>query len=164
MTVDAVSLAGVAAIGFASAFQPFTPVEVYLVGVIATTSLAPVPAGLVAAAGQTAGKAVIFLATRGLLRGALLRRIVERQRDREPTRRSAFRDRMGSLVALLDRPRYAALLLSASAVTGIPPLIAATVYVARTPMSLPTFAALCLVGRCIRFVVVALAPTLVLPP
>ncbi|MEV0714436.1 hypothetical protein [Asanoa sp. NPDC050611] len=161
MSVDAVSLAGVAAIGFASAFQPFTPVEVYLVGVVATTNAAPVPAGLVAALGQTAGKLVIFLATRGLLRGTWLQRIVDRQRG--AARRSAFRDRMAALVALLDRPRYAAALLFASAVGGIPPLLATTVYVARTPMPVSLFSAFCLSGRTIRFVVVALAPALVLP-
>ncbi|GAA1878308.1 hypothetical protein [Asanoa iriomotensis] len=161
MSADAVSLIGVAAIGFASAFQPFTPVEAYLVGVVATSNAAPVPAGLAAALGQTAGKVVILLATRGLLRGSWLRRIVDRQRG--PTHRSAFRDRMAALVALLDRPRYAAAMLFASAVAGIPPLLATTVYVARTPMPVSVFSLLCLTGRTIRFVAVALAPALVLP-
>jgi membrane protein YqaA with SNARE-associated domain len=161
MSADAVSLVGVAAIGFASAFQPFTPVEAYLVGIVATSSAAPVPAGVVAALGQTAGKVAVLLATRGLLRGAWLRHIVDRQRA--PARRSAWRDRLAAVVALLDRPRYAAALLFASGVAGIPPLLAATVYVARTPMSVPVFTALCLTGRTIRFVAVALAPTLVLP-
>ncbi|MEV4539733.1 hypothetical protein AB0J82_38760 [Asanoa sp. NPDC049518] len=158
MSADVVSLLGVAVVGFASAFQPFTPVEAYLVGLTATTDTAPLLAGLVAAVGQTTGKVVIFLATRGLLRGSLLRRIVDK--PSKPSRPSAFRDRMTALVALLDKPRYSALLLFASATAGIPPLIAATVYVARTSMSLPVFATLCLAGRTARFVAVAYAPDL----
>ncbi|SNS93160.1 membrane protein YqaA, SNARE-associated domain [Asanoa hainanensis] len=159
MSADVVSLAGVAAVGFASAFQPFTPVEAYLIGLTATTETAPLAAGVVAAIGQTAGKVVIFLATRGLLQGKLLRRVVEK--PAKPSRPSAFRDRMTKLITLLDRPRYSAALLFASATAGIPPLIAATVYVARTPMSLPVFATLCLTGRIGRFVAVAYAPGLV---
>ncbi|MDG4820875.1 hypothetical protein O7635_03285 [Asanoa sp. WMMD1127] len=160
--MSAVSLAGVAVVGFASAFQPFTPVEAYLVGVMATTGTAPVAAGVAAAVGQTAGKVLIFLATRGLLRGSLLQRIVDR--TRRPARRpSAFRDRMTALIALLDRPRWSAALLFTSAVAGIPPLIAATVYVARTPMSLSLFTILCVTGRIVRFVALAFAPALVLP-
>ncbi|GIF66120.1 hypothetical protein Ais01nite_41550 [Asanoa ishikariensis] len=159
MSADVVSLAGVAAVGFASAFQPFTPVEAYLIGLTATTDAAPLLAGVAAAIGQTAGKVVIFLATRGLLQGSLLRRIVDK--PKKAARPSAFRDRMTALVALLDKPRYSAALLFVSATAGIPPLIAATVYVARTPMALPVFAILCLTGRIVRFVAVAYAPGLV---
>jgi membrane protein YqaA with SNARE-associated domain len=50
--------------------------------------------------------------------------------------------------------------LLVSAVTGFPPLLAASVYLGRTPMRLITFAATCLLGRTIRFVTIALAPQL----
>ena len=146
----------VALVGFASAFQPFTPVEVYVVGVMATTGAAPVLVGVAAAVGQTGGKVVVFLASRGLVRWSFVRRMIDRERPPSPIRR-----RMAALVALLDRPRWSAVMLLLSAVTGIPPLIATTVYAARTPMRLPVFALLTLVGRTVRFVVLALTPALV---
>ncbi len=145
-------------VGFASAFQPFLPAEAYLLGVIATTGAAPVLVGLAAAVGQTAGKAVVFLAARGLVRWSFVRRLIDRPRPVKPP--SAFRRRMTALIALLDQPRWSVALLSVSAVAGIPPLIATTVYAARTPMRLPVFAAVTLLGRSVRFVVLALAPGL----
>jgi membrane protein YqaA with SNARE-associated domain len=64
------------------------------------------------------------------------------------------------LVAVLDRPRQAIGVLLVSAVTGFPPLLAASVYLGRTPMRLVVFAMTCLLGRTIRFVTIALAPQL----
>jgi membrane protein YqaA with SNARE-associated domain len=151
----------VALVGFASAFQPFLPAEAYLLGVIATTGAAPVLVGLVSAVGQTAGKVVVFLAARGLVRWSFVRRLIDRPRPPKPP--SALRRRMTSLIALLDQPRWSVALLSVSAVAGIPPLIATTVYAARTPMRLPVFAAVTLLGRSVRFVVLALAPGLFMP-
>ncbi|MEV4620144.1 hypothetical protein AB0J74_15730 [Asanoa sp. NPDC049573] len=150
----------VAVVGFASAFQPFLPAEAYLLGVTATTGAVPVLAGLAAAVGQTGGKAVVFLASRGLVRWSYLRRLVDRPPPAKP--RSPFRRRMTALIALLDQPRWSAALLLLSAVVGIPPLIATTIYAARTPMPLPIFAVLTLTGRSVRFIVLALAPGLLM--
>lgn len=150
----------VALVGFASAFQPFLPAEAYLVGVTVTTGAAPVLVGLAAAVGQTAGKVVVFLASRGLVQWSFVRRLIDRPRSTKPP--SAFRRRMTAFIALLDRPRWSAAMLLLSAVVGIPPLIATSIYAARTPMRLPVFAALTLLGRSVRFVVLALAPALVM--
>ena len=64
------------------------------------------------------------------------------------------------LVEVIDRPRQATGVLLVSAVTGFPPLLAASVYLGRTPMRPVAFAATCLLGRTIRFVTIALAPQL----
>ncbi|GIF49577.1 SNARE associated Golgi protein [Asanoa ferruginea] len=150
----------VALVGFASAFQPFLPAEAYLVGVTATTGAVPVLVGLAAAAGQTVGKVVVFLASRGLVRWSFVRRLIDRPPSPKPP--SALRRRMTALVARLDEPRWSAAMLLLSAVVGIPPLIATTIYAARTPMRLPVFAALTFAGRSVRFVILALAPALVM--
>jgi len=64
------------------------------------------------------------------------------------------------LIAVIDRPRQATGVLLVGAVTGFPPLLAASVYFGRTPMRPAVFAATCLLGRTIRFVTIALAPQL----
>jgi membrane protein YqaA with SNARE-associated domain len=49
-----------------------------------------------------------------------------------------------------------------SALVGMPPLLVTSVYAAGTPMSAATFGAICLVGRSVRFIAIALAPQLVM--
>jgi membrane protein YqaA with SNARE-associated domain len=66
------------------------------------------------------------------------------------------------LLVLLDRPALAAPILLLSATTGLPPLMAASIYAAGTRINLPLFVAACLVGRSIRFIAIAYAPQLVL--
>ncbi|MFG1872876.1 hypothetical protein [Micromonospora arborensis] len=156
-----------AAVGLLSAFLPFTPAEPYLIAAVATTGAPPVALGVAAAAGQTAGKILIFLAARGAIRSAWLQRRLSRRPPAAPRRPG----RLGLLLArpkaagarlveVLERPRQANGMLLVSAVTGLPPLLAASVYLGRTPMRPVAFAATCLLGRAIRFVTVALAPQL----
>lgn len=141
-----------------SAFLPVAPVEPYLVALAAGGQ--PVVAVSVAAAvGQTAGKVLIFLAARRTLRSDRLRRWISR---RAPTRfpeRSRLRW-VSRLLALLDRPALVVPTILASAVTGVPPLLAVSVHAARTRVSAPVFALCCLAGRAARFTVVMLLPGL----
>jgi membrane protein YqaA with SNARE-associated domain len=65
-----------------------------------------------------------------------------------------------AMTTLLDRRWLRAPIVFASALTGVPPLLATTVYTAQTPMPASTFAAVCLLGRSIRFVAIAAAPQL----
>jgi membrane protein YqaA with SNARE-associated domain len=153
-----------AAVGFLSAFLPFTPAEPYLIAAVAATGAPPVALGVAAAAGQTAGKVLIFLGTRGAFRSPWLQRRLSRPAP-EPSGRWATmlagpRAAGARLVAVLDRPREATGILLLSAVTGFPPLLAVSVYLGRTPMRPVVFAAACLLGRAIRFVAIALAPHL----
>ncbi|MBB2947744.1 membrane protein YqaA with SNARE-associated domain [Actinoplanes lutulentus] len=179
------------AVGFLSAFLPFTPAEPYVITAVLTTEAPPVALGLAAAAGQTAGKVLIFLAARGALRSAWLRQRLDRHPptppgppDAAPTppgRPDAVPSppglpdavptspgRLGTLLArpkaagarlieVMDRPRQATGMLLLSAITGFPPLLAASVYLGRTPMRPAVFAAMCMLGRAIRFVAIALA-------
>jgi membrane protein YqaA with SNARE-associated domain len=66
------------------------------------------------------------------------------------------------LLALLDRPGLAAPVLFLSAVTGLPPLMAASIYAAGTKMHLSVFLIACFTGRAIRFIAIACAPQLLL--
>jgi hypothetical protein len=62
------------------------------------------------------------------------------------------------LIILLDRPVVAAPTVFLSAVVGMPPLLVTSVYAAGTHMSAATFGAICLVGRSVRFIAIALVP------
>lgn len=210
-----------------SAFFPVTPVEPYLLGLVAATGYGPVGLGIAAAFGQTIGKTVIFLGARGVIRSERLHRLTKfvfrrkrvraaspepvgastpgmseaspsgaddassspkgppsrfrqglrrvagpmRERLRRwsgPVRRRARRlagpvkAAATKLTDLLERPALTVPILFLSAVTGIPPLIATSVYIAGTRISTPVFAVVCLVGRSVRFIAIAYAPQLIL--
>jgi membrane protein YqaA with SNARE-associated domain len=152
-----IAVLAAAAVGLLSAFLPFTPAEPYLIAAVTTTGAPAVALGVAAAAGQTAGKVLIFLAARGAIRSPWLQRRLSRRTPTAPGRLGTAGTR---LVAVLDRPGPATGVLLVSAVTGFPPLLAASVYLGRTPMRPALFAATCLLGRTIRFVTIALAPHL----
>jgi membrane protein YqaA with SNARE-associated domain len=173
-----------------SAFFPITPVEPYLLALAAATEYSPIALGVAAAVGQTIGKTTLFLGARGAFRSARLRRWVEAAEERRDRRRaSAAREDVATgsgtastatdvrvrrgpfaaliatgrrLLALLDRPSLAVPILLLSATTGLPPLMATSIYAAGTRINLPLFVAACLVGRSIRFIAIAYAPQLVL--
>jgi membrane protein YqaA with SNARE-associated domain len=162
-----IAVLAAAAVGLLSAFLPFAPVEPYLLAAVAATGAPPLALGVAAAAGQTAGKVLIFLGTRGAIRSPWLRRRLSRRTPAAPEppgRWGAMLARPKAagarLVEVIDRPRQATGVLLVSAVTGFPPLLAVSVYLGRTPMRPLTFAATCLLGRTIRFVTIALAPQL----
>ncbi|GIJ44912.1 hypothetical protein Val02_17980 [Virgisporangium aliadipatigenens] len=159
--------------GTMSAFLPATPVEPYLLGLMATTDAHPVPLGIAAALGQSAGKLIIFLSARGVLNSSRLRAWRDKRaavpapevaRERTSFRRMLARvgDAGRRLLALLDRPALTVPIVLLSAVTGLPPLLITTVYAARTAVSGTVFGLTCLVGRSARFVAISVAPTLFL--
>jgi hypothetical protein len=162
-----IAVLAAAAVGLLSVYLPFSPAEPYLITAVATTGTSPVALGVAAAAGQTAGKVLIFLGARGAIRSSWLRRRLRARTPgtpRPPGRLGTVfarpRAAGARLVEVLDRPRHATGALLVSAVTGLPPLLAASVYLGRTPMRPVAFAATCLLGRTIRFVAIALAPQL----
>jgi membrane protein YqaA with SNARE-associated domain len=162
-----IAVLAAAAVGLLSAFLPFTPAEPYLIAAAATTDAPAVALGVAAAAGQTAGKVLIFLGTRGAIHSPWLQRRLSRRTQTAPkppgrlaTMLARPKAAGARLVELIDRPRQATGVLLVSAVTGFPPLLAVSVYLGRTPMRPAVFAATCLLGRTIRFVTIALAPRL----
>jgi membrane protein YqaA with SNARE-associated domain len=66
------------------------------------------------------------------------------------------------LLVLMDRPVVAVPTVFLSALVGVPPLLVTSVYAAGTRMSAGTFGAVCLAGRSIRFIAIALAPQLIM--
>jgi membrane protein YqaA with SNARE-associated domain len=63
-------------------------------------------------------------------------------------------------VALLDRPQLAVPIVFCSATAGMPPLLAVSVYAARTPIRASVFGLVVFAGRALRFVALALVPGL----
>lgn len=166
-------------VGGVSAVLPILPIEPYLLGVVATTSANPILCGLAAGLGQTAGKTMLFLSARGLLRSRTVARwrvrvtagpehhtgpLADPNPGATRASKAALRGRIAGvgrrLLDLLDRPRLSVPLVFLSAVTGVPPLLATSVYAARTRITAPTFTLVCLLGRSLRFAAVAGAPHL----
>ncbi|GAB7046868.1 hypothetical protein [Catenuloplanes indicus] len=152
-------------VGAVSAILPITPVEPYLIGVVAATDEPPIPLGIAAGIGQTAGKLLLFGTVRGAVRSERLRALIARKVPARPAgtgRTRVLLERTRVVMQTLDRPRQAVPILFASAFLGFPPLLLVTVYAARGPMSVTMFTAVCLAGRCARFVAIALAPAALL--
>ncbi|GAA3218994.1 hypothetical protein [Actinocorallia longicatena] len=151
------ALAVTTLLGAVSAVLPVAPIEPYLLGAAVTTGVPPACLGVAAALGQTAGKLLIFLLSRGALRSGTAGRLL-RRRLREPAGSSRAR----TALATLDRPRHAVSLLLVSSATGFPPLLMTSVYLARSPMPAGLFTVVCLLGRSLRFTALAFAPGLFL--
>lgn len=144
-------------VGAVSAVLPVTPVEPYVIAAVATTGASAWIVGTAAAVGQTAGKLLIFLTARGVLRSAWLQ---QRLAPSAPRRSGRIRRWTTAALRRLDHPRQAGPILFASALTGLPPLLVTSVYAARTSMSAAVFGVTCLCGRAIRLSVLASAPHL----
>jgi membrane protein YqaA with SNARE-associated domain len=170
-------------VGAVSAVTPFLPVEAYVVGLALTRSPSVAVAGAVAAAvGQTVGKVVLFQTARSASSSRWLQRLRARgakeaaevaaaaaepvvdPADR-PGRRvlhllgAGVRRANAAGIALLSGRGGPAVVLVSGAI-GIPPLLAIAFYAGTSRMSVRAFVVPCLVGRTIRFVVLALLPDL----
>jgi membrane protein YqaA with SNARE-associated domain len=170
-------------VGAVSAVTPFLPVEAYVIGLAVTHSTTVAAAGAVAAAvGQTVGKVVLFETGRSASSSRWLQRLrdrgakeaaevaaagVARELDPAggPVRRASRRLGAGlrranaAGIALLSG-RWGPAVVLVSGAVGIPPLLAIAFYAGTSRMNVKAFAVTCLVGRTIRFVVLALVPDL----
>jgi membrane protein YqaA with SNARE-associated domain len=138
-------------VAFVSAWLPVVNIEVYLVGLLATTSVTPWSMSLAAAAGQTGGKVLMFLSARGVLASPWVRRRLQRGAGGRAQRWTAWvtaraEGWVGVAVVLL------------SAVVGLPPLLLVSVVAGTTRMPVLAFAGSCLVGRWLRFFLLLTAP------
>lgn len=141
------------AVAFVSAWVPFIPIEAYLLALLSRTSVTPGWMAIAAAAGQTTGKALIFLSARGIVRSE---RILRWRAKRE--HRNAAR--WGSWVTTKMDGKGGLPVVFLSAVVGMPPLLLLTVIAGGSRMSLTGFIAVTAVGRWIRFFLVLAAPGL----
>ncbi|GAA4726752.1 hypothetical protein GCM10023328_00970 [Modestobacter marinus] len=169
-------------VGAVSAVTPFLPVEAYVIGLAVTRSPTVAVAGALAAAvGQTVGKVLLFSAARGATSSRWLERLRERgareaaevaaaeragepppggpvTRALRPVTRWLGRVNARGIELLSGRWGPGVVLLSGS--VGIPPLLAIAFYAGTSKMTLRAFVVTCLLGRAIRFVVLALVPDL----
>ena len=142
--------------GVVSALVPFVNAEGYVVvsGISSIGRAAPVVLGV--ALGQTLGKVLLFLGVRRGKQFPFVRR--ERARFRQgtagPARRKLSRA-IAVLLRLVGEKRWGVPIVLLAAVTGVPPLYAVALLAGATRMRLGWFIAAVLVGRTVRFVLVA---------
>jgi membrane protein YqaA with SNARE-associated domain len=169
-------------VGAVSAVTPFLPVEAYVIGLAVAQSPTVAVAGAVAAAvGQTAGKVLLFTTARGAASSSWLQRLRDRgakeaaeiaaaeeageQPPGGPVRRALrpvgrWLKRVNAVGITLLSGRWGPGVVLLSGAVGIPPLLAIAFYAGTSKMSLRAFIVTCLLGRTIRFVVLALVPDL----
>lgn len=159
-----------AGIAFGSALLPLLSVEIFVLGLVTREPGLPwLAIGVAVAVGQLAGKLPYYLAARGSLH---LPAFLHRRPKDEPVltpRRERWRrrtKRMRSWVeAVTERchrhPHWMFSTYAVSSVVGLPPFMATSVLAGLARMSLATFLATGLIGRCIRFSVLAASPALI---
>jgi membrane protein YqaA with SNARE-associated domain len=144
------------AFGVVSAIIPVVNAEVYVLvsQVSAVAGVVPVAVGV--GIGQTIGKCLLFL---GVRRGRQFRFVREhRAAGRTAPRgrvRQAWHDALQLLLRLVGTKRWGLPITFLAAVVGIPPLYAVALLAGATTMKLRYFATVVLVGRIIRFLLVA---------
>ena len=164
MTVDSEVLLSCVAflgLGVASAFLPFVNAEAAAVGAVLRTSDRWLALVLLLAVGQSLGKILVFMGTR---RGSarISRWTAAKASGTQPTRgdvsriRRLWRSVCELMVASVERPVIGPMVIFASALVGIPPLLVVAVVAGASRASLPRFAVAVVMGRCGRFGLVAL--------
>jgi membrane protein YqaA with SNARE-associated domain len=142
--------------GLASALVPLINAEAFAVIAGARGGHAWV-AVLCLALGQTAGKLLLFESARRAT-GRLAARIARRLRSDRITARAARW--AGSIRRWLSRRRSGLPTVLVSATTGIPPLAAVSLAAGTAGLRRWEFATACLLGRTIRFAILALPTAL----
>jgi membrane protein YqaA with SNARE-associated domain len=142
--------------GVLSALVPFVNAEGYVVisSVSSIGRAVPVIAGV--ALGQTLGKVLLFLGVRRGRQFPFVRR--ERARFRRGTAgpgRRRLSQAIAFLLRLVGEKRWGLPIVLLAAVVGFPPLYAVALLAGATRMRVGWFAALVLIGRTARFVLVA---------
>ncbi|SEQ33809.1 hypothetical protein SAMN05421756_103175 [Microlunatus flavus] len=142
--------------GILSALVPLANAEGYVLvsGLSSIGHAAPVVAGVTL--GQTLGKVLLFLGVRRGRQFPFVRHQRARLRSHPvgPARRR-FRRTIAALLRLVGEKRWGLPIVLLAAVTGFPPLYAVALLAGATRMRLGWFAAVVLVGRTVRFVLVA---------
>ncbi|GAB3674329.1 hypothetical protein [Angustibacter aerolatus] len=142
------TLAGAVGVGFVSALLPFVPAEAAVTAGAVSTSgrAAAVLAGLCVALGQTGGKIVLYeLARRG-----------RRMRGRTGREHKPLKGWQARSIELLQNRWSGGGVVLLSASVGFPPLLVVAVVAGAVKLRRLDFIVCCLVGRSIRFVVLAL--------
>ncbi len=142
--------------GVLSAIIPLANAEAYVVASQMSRTAGPIAVALGIAVGQTVGKVLLFLSVRRGRRSRFARHRRAKLR-RQPAGPLRLRARMllAELLALVGQKRWGLPITFVAAVLGLPPLYAVALLAGATRMRLGYFAAVVLVGRAVRFVLVA---------
>jgi membrane protein YqaA with SNARE-associated domain len=147
-----------ASVGFGtlSAVVPIANAEAYVFASQMSRTAGPISVALGIAAGQTIGKVLLFYGVRRgrEFKGVKRRRAVLRGQRVGPTR-ARVRLLLAGLLSLVGQKRWGLPITFVAAVVGIPPLYAVALLAGATRMRIGYFAAVVLVGRILRFVLVA---------
>lgn len=147
-----------ASVGFGvlSAVVPLANAEAYVFASQMSQTAGPLSVALGIAVGQTIGKVLLFYGVRRgkEFKGVKRRRAVLRSQAVGPTR-ARVRALLAGLLALVGQKRWGLPITFVAAVVGIPPLYAVALLAGATRMRIGYFAAVVLVGRILRFVLVA---------
>ncbi|OZM74645.1 hypothetical protein CFN78_04535 [Amycolatopsis antarctica] len=156
-------------VAFGSALLPLMSIEVFVLGLVTSEpGVHWLAIGAVVALGQVAGKLIYYLAARGTIRlPAFLHDRLHRQRP-PSERKERWRLRTKRLRMLVDslrerchrHPHWMTGTYGLSSILGLPPFMATTVLAGLVRMSVSTFLAAGLLGRCIRFSALAASPAL----
>lgn len=151
-------------IAFGSALLPLISIEVFLIGLAAREPDIPwLALGAVIAVGQVGGKLIYYYAARGALcLPAFLRRKPKAPRDeRKSLRAKRIRAWFSRITERCRRhPRWMLGTYGVSSLIGLPPFMATTVMAGVVRMSPAAFVSTGLLGRFIRFSLLAAAPAL----
>jgi membrane protein YqaA with SNARE-associated domain len=142
--------------GVLSALVPLANAEAYVFASQMSRAAGPISVALGIAVGQTIGKVMLFYGVRRgkELKGVKRQRAVLRRQVVGPTR-ARVRALLAGLLSLVGQKRWGLPITFVAAVVGIPPLYAVALLAGATRMRIGYFAAVVLVGRILRFVLVA---------
>lgn len=142
--------------GVVSAVVPVANAEAYVFASQVSHTAGPLTVALGIAIGQTVGKVLLFYSVRRgkEYRGFRHRRARLRSRPVGSTR-AQLRRVLQTLLDLVGQKRSGLPITFVAAVVGVPPLYAVALLAGATSMRVGYFAAVVLVGRALRFVLVA---------
>ena len=142
--------------GYGSALFPLLNAEAYVVAAQASPRTAGIALAIALAVGQTAGKVTLFLLARKGRAVAHERRRAARRKRVPPPALSRFARLLAWLLRLVGSRRWGIPIVLMSAVLGLPPIYAVAFLAGASRMSLWWFAPAVLVGRIVRFVLLAI--------
>lgn len=151
-------------VAFGSALLPLISIEIFLVGLAMQQPHIPwLILGAVVAIGQVAGKLIYYYAAKGSLR---LPSFMHRRERLETPRRLRWQQRTKRIRLRIEalrekchrHPHWMVGTYGLSSVLGLPPFMATSVLAGMVRMNLSTFVGAGLVGRFIRFSLVAASP------
>lgn len=140
--------------GVLSALVPVANAEAYVIASQVSQLAGAVPVAVGLAVGQSVGKLILFMAVR---QGQELWFVRHRSAVVRPVGRwrSRLRAAVATLLGLLGQDRWGLPVVLLAAVVGLPPLYAVALLAGATRMRAVPFVLTVLVGRTVRFVLVA---------